>query len=118
MSTLLEVQGLGITFGGLRAVNDVSFLVSPGEIVSVIGPEISEFHREDLPPAPEPAEEAKAPETTEEEPVANKDEGDSTGKPSDEDGAPSDEQGNEAEASEPTAAADASEKKQGKKKRK
>ncbi|HRW14302.1 ABC transporter ATP-binding protein [Amaricoccus sp.] len=38
MSTLLEVQGLGITFGGLRAVNDVSFCVSPGEIVSVIGP--------------------------------------------------------------------------------
>ena len=38
MSTLLEVQGLGITFGGLRAVNDVSFRVSPGEIVSVIGP--------------------------------------------------------------------------------
>ena len=25
MTTLLEVQGLGITFGGLRAVNDVSF---------------------------------------------------------------------------------------------
>ena len=38
MSTLLEVQGLCITFGGLRAVNDVSFCVSPGEIVSVIGP--------------------------------------------------------------------------------
>ena len=35
MSTLLEVQGLGITFGGLRAVNDVSFCVSPGEIVSL-----------------------------------------------------------------------------------
>jgi branched-chain amino acid transport system ATP-binding protein len=38
MTTLLEVSGLGITFGGLRAVNDVSFRVSPGEIVSVIGP--------------------------------------------------------------------------------
>ena len=38
MTTLLEVQGLGITFGGLRAVNDVSFSVRPGEIVSVIGP--------------------------------------------------------------------------------
>ena len=38
MTTLLEVQGLGITFGGLKAVNDVSFRVSPGEIVSVIGP--------------------------------------------------------------------------------
>ena len=38
MTTLLEVQGLGITFGGLKAVNDVSFAVRPGEIVSVIGP--------------------------------------------------------------------------------
>ena len=38
MTTLLEVQGLGITFGGLKAVNDVSFRVNPGEIVSVIGP--------------------------------------------------------------------------------
>ena len=38
MTTLLEVSGLGITFGGLKAVNDVSFRVNPGEIVSVIGP--------------------------------------------------------------------------------
>ncbi|MDT9702596.1 ATP-binding cassette domain-containing protein, partial [Streptomyces sp. P17] len=29
---------LGISFGGLRAVNDVSFSLKPGEIVSVIGP--------------------------------------------------------------------------------
>ncbi|WP_199260455.1 ABC transporter ATP-binding protein [Paracoccus binzhouensis] len=36
--TLLSVEGLGITFGGLKAVNDVSFKVEPGEIVSVIGP--------------------------------------------------------------------------------
>ncbi|WP_353476649.1 ABC transporter ATP-binding protein (plasmid) [Salipiger sp. H15] len=36
--SLLDVQGLGISFGGLKAVNDVSFRVSPGEIVSVIGP--------------------------------------------------------------------------------
>ena len=36
--SLLEIQGLGITFGGLRAVHDVSFKVKPGEIVSVIGP--------------------------------------------------------------------------------
>ncbi|HEV7323836.1 MAG TPA: ABC transporter ATP-binding protein [Bosea sp. (in: a-proteobacteria)] len=35
---LLSVEGLGIDFGGLRAVNDVGFSVSPGEIVSVIGP--------------------------------------------------------------------------------
>ncbi|MBP7000411.1 ABC transporter ATP-binding protein [Amaricoccus sp.] len=38
MSTLLEVSGLGITFGGLKAVQDVGFRVNPGEIVSVIGP--------------------------------------------------------------------------------
>ncbi len=38
MSALLEVSGLGITFGGLKAVQDVGFRVSPGEIVSVIGP--------------------------------------------------------------------------------
>lgn len=36
--TLLTIEGLGISFGGLRAVNDVSFGVKPGEIVSVIGP--------------------------------------------------------------------------------
>ena len=38
MTALLEVEGLGISFGGLRAVQDVSFTVRPGEIVSVIGP--------------------------------------------------------------------------------
>ncbi|WP_319413698.1 ABC transporter ATP-binding protein [uncultured Cohaesibacter sp.] len=36
--TLLQVEGLGISFGGLRAVNDVGFAAKPGEIVSVIGP--------------------------------------------------------------------------------
>ncbi|MBB4122751.1 ABC transporter ATP-binding protein [Martelella radicis] len=36
--SLLDVQGLGISFGGLRAVNNVSFSASAGEIVSVIGP--------------------------------------------------------------------------------
>jgi len=36
--TLLQIDGLGIAFGGLRAVHDVSFAVEPGEIVSVIGP--------------------------------------------------------------------------------
>lgn len=35
---LLSVEGLGIAFGGLKAVNDVSFAVRPGEIASVIGP--------------------------------------------------------------------------------
>ncbi|MCA0849427.1 ABC transporter ATP-binding protein [Salipiger thiooxidans] len=36
--SLLDVHGLGISFGGLKAVDDVSFKVAPGEIVSVIGP--------------------------------------------------------------------------------
>jgi len=36
--SLLAVEGLGIAFGGLRAVHDVSFGVAAGEIVSVIGP--------------------------------------------------------------------------------
>ena len=36
--SLLSIEGLGISFGGLRAVQDVSFAAEPGEIVSVIGP--------------------------------------------------------------------------------
>lgn len=36
--SLLDIQGLGISFGGIKAVQDVSFAVEPGEIVSVIGP--------------------------------------------------------------------------------
>jgi branched-chain amino acid transport system ATP-binding protein len=36
--TLLQIEGLGISFGGIAAVKDVSFGVKPGEIVSVIGP--------------------------------------------------------------------------------
>jgi len=36
--SLLEVEGLGIDFGGVRAVDAVDFAVQPGEIVSVIGP--------------------------------------------------------------------------------
>ena len=35
---LLEVRSLTKTFGGLTAVNDVSFDVKKGEIVSIIGP--------------------------------------------------------------------------------
>jgi len=38
MSALLSIEGLGITFGGLKAVHDVGFSVREGEIVSVIGP--------------------------------------------------------------------------------
>ncbi len=35
---LLEVRGLGRSFGGLRAVHDVSFDVEPGTVVGLIGP--------------------------------------------------------------------------------
>ena len=35
---LLSVDGLGIDFGGLTAVDDLSLSVKPGEIVSIIGP--------------------------------------------------------------------------------
>ena len=38
MSDLLSIEGLGISFGGIKAVDEVSFRVRPGEIVSVIGP--------------------------------------------------------------------------------
>jgi branched-chain amino acid transport system ATP-binding protein len=39
MSTpLLEVKGIGKRFGGLRALEDVSFAIQPGEIYGLIGP--------------------------------------------------------------------------------
>ncbi|MFV0283326.1 MAG: ABC transporter ATP-binding protein [Castellaniella sp.] len=36
--TLLELDGIGISFGGLRAVDDLSFKIRRGEIVGLIGP--------------------------------------------------------------------------------
>ena len=36
--SLLDVRGLGIAFGGIKAVDDVSFTVQPGEIYAIIGP--------------------------------------------------------------------------------
>jgi branched-chain amino acid transport system ATP-binding protein len=36
--TILEADNLGISFGGLQAVDGVSFQVLPGEVFSVIGP--------------------------------------------------------------------------------
>jgi branched-chain amino acid transport system ATP-binding protein len=36
--SILDVRNLGKTYGGVRAVNDVSFKVKKGEIVGVIGP--------------------------------------------------------------------------------
>ena len=38
MTGALSVRGVSKRFGGLLAVNDVSFEVAPGEIVSIIGP--------------------------------------------------------------------------------
>ena len=35
---ILDVQELGIDFGGLTAVNDLNLQVYPGEIVGLIGP--------------------------------------------------------------------------------
>ena len=37
-STLLEVAGLTVRYGGVVAVDDVSFTVGPGEVVGLIGP--------------------------------------------------------------------------------
>lgn len=36
--SLLAVKGLGIGFGGIRAVDDVTFSTEPGKIFSIIGP--------------------------------------------------------------------------------
>ncbi len=38
MSAILEVTGLGKHFGGVKAVNDVSFQIEAGEIFGLIGP--------------------------------------------------------------------------------
>ena len=38
MSTVLEVHALSKRFGGIHAVEDVSFAVGEGEILGIIGP--------------------------------------------------------------------------------
>ena len=36
--TLLRVQDIGVSFGGVKAVRDLSFTVAPGEVFSIVGP--------------------------------------------------------------------------------
>lgn len=38
MATLLKVQGVSKVFGGLSAVNDISFNIAEGELIGLIGP--------------------------------------------------------------------------------
>ena len=38
MNAVLEVKDIGIDFGGVRAVDEVSFDIRPGQIFSIIGP--------------------------------------------------------------------------------
>ena len=38
MATSLEVRGVSLRFGGVRALTDVSFAIREGELFSIIGP--------------------------------------------------------------------------------
>ncbi|MGH6960009.1 MAG: ATP-binding cassette domain-containing protein, partial [Dongiaceae bacterium] len=38
MSALLEARGVSKRFGGVQALNDVSFSIAPREIYGLIGP--------------------------------------------------------------------------------
>ena len=60
--TLLEVDGLAVNFGGIRAVDGVSFAVEPGQVFTIIGPNgagkttIFKPRLADLRPDPGPAD--------------------------------------------------------------
>ena len=43
MSTLLDVKNLGISFGGLRAVNDFDLKIQKEELYGLIGPKLFVF---------------------------------------------------------------------------
>jgi branched-chain amino acid transport system ATP-binding protein len=36
--TILKATDIGISFGGVKAIDGVSFSVAPGQILSIIGP--------------------------------------------------------------------------------
>jgi len=36
--TILGARDIGISFGGIKAIDGVNFSVSPGQILSIIGP--------------------------------------------------------------------------------
>lgn len=38
MSSLLVVEGVGVSYGTVRALDDVDFTVEPGEMIGVVGP--------------------------------------------------------------------------------
>ena len=38
MDTTLDVRGVSLRFGGVRALTDVSFTIRDGELFSIIGP--------------------------------------------------------------------------------
>ena len=37
MSNVLEVKGLCVSYGGIQAVKDISFVVPKGDVVTLIG---------------------------------------------------------------------------------
>ena len=42
--SLLTVKDLTIRFGGIVAVDNVSFSVEPGEVFTIVGPNLSLIH--------------------------------------------------------------------------